>query len=154
MSCAGATQHLGRTPRSSTPTAHPGWTITFSTRRSTVCSATTVEQRSTGNSKGPVRKVVAFQSAHPDFFIAHLDVAKAAEQPEVLVAFGATLRYASRPRCQEVSPTFARRTRGNRQRSLRWPATCASPAGKARLFGTPVVGVGLIPHGGKAGIPC
>ena len=29
-------------------------------------------------------KVVVFQSANPDFFIAHLDVAKAAERPEVL----------------------------------------------------------------------
>ena len=29
-------------------------------------------------------KVVVFQSANPDFFIAHLDVAKAVERPEVL----------------------------------------------------------------------
>jgi enoyl-CoA hydratase/carnithine racemase len=29
-------------------------------------------------------KVVVFQSANPDFFIAHLDVAKAAERPEAL----------------------------------------------------------------------
>ena len=32
----------------------------------------------------PSVKVVVFQSANPDFFIAHLDVAKAAERPEVL----------------------------------------------------------------------
>src|ERR1700722_16970137 len=32
----------------------------------------------------PSVKVVLFQSANPDFFIAHLDVAKAAERPEVL----------------------------------------------------------------------
>jgi enoyl-CoA hydratase/carnithine racemase len=29
-------------------------------------------------------KVVVFQSANPDFFVAHLDVGKAAEQPGVL----------------------------------------------------------------------
>ena len=29
-------------------------------------------------------KVVVFESANPEFFIAHLDVAKAAERPEVL----------------------------------------------------------------------
>ena len=32
----------------------------------------------------PSVKVVVFQSANPDFFIAHLDVAKAAERPEAL----------------------------------------------------------------------
>ena len=32
----------------------------------------------------PSVKVVVFQSANPDFFIAHLDVTKAAERPEVL----------------------------------------------------------------------
>jgi enoyl-CoA hydratase/carnithine racemase len=32
----------------------------------------------------PSVKVVVFQSANPDFFIAHLAVSKAAQQPEVL----------------------------------------------------------------------
>ena len=32
----------------------------------------------------PSVKVVVFQSANPDFFVAHLDVAKAAERPEAL----------------------------------------------------------------------
>ncbi len=32
----------------------------------------------------PSVKVVVFQSANPDFFIAHLDVSKAAERPEML----------------------------------------------------------------------
>ena len=32
----------------------------------------------------PSVKVVMFQSANPDFFVAHLDVAKAAERPAVL----------------------------------------------------------------------
>ena len=32
----------------------------------------------------PSVRVVVFQSANPDFFVAHLDVAKAAERPEVL----------------------------------------------------------------------
>jgi hypothetical protein len=33
---------------------------------------------------GPSVKVIAFQSANPDFFIAHLDVGKAVERPEAL----------------------------------------------------------------------
>jgi enoyl-CoA hydratase/carnithine racemase len=45
----------------------------------------------------PSVKVVVFQSANPDFFIAHLDVAKAAERPEI-VASGANLCCASCPR--------------------------------------------------------
>ena len=32
----------------------------------------------------PSVKVVEFQSANPEFFVAHLDVAKAAERPEAL----------------------------------------------------------------------
>ena len=31
----------------------------------------------------PSVKVVVFQSANPDFFVAHLDVARAAERPEL-----------------------------------------------------------------------
>ena len=42
-------------------------------------------------------KVVVFQSGNPDFFVAHLDVAKAAAQPGCW-AFGATLCFAFRPR--------------------------------------------------------
>jgi enoyl-CoA hydratase/carnithine racemase len=32
----------------------------------------------------PSVKVLVFQSANPDFFVAHLDVGKAAERPEML----------------------------------------------------------------------
>ncbi|MGF6720859.1 ACR3 family arsenite transporter [Paraburkholderia sp. GAS41] len=43
-------------------------------------------------------KVVVFQSANPDFFIAHLDVARAAEQPEVLGLWrDVVLRLSSTP---------------------------------------------------------
>ena len=43
-------------------------------------------------------KVVVFQSDNPDFFIAHLDVAKAAERPEMLGLWREfVLRLASTP---------------------------------------------------------
>jgi len=68
--------------------AHPGrWTITFSNPPiNTFVPATIVELGALMRDleADPSVKVVVFQSANPDFFIAHLDVAKAAEQPEVL----------------------------------------------------------------------
>jgi hypothetical protein len=46
----------------------------------------------------PSVKVVVFQSTNPDFFIAHLDVAKAAERPEVLGLWrDCVLRLSSTP---------------------------------------------------------
>ena len=46
----------------------------------------------------PSAKVVVFQSDNPDFFIAHLDVAKAAERPEMLGLWREfVLRLASTP---------------------------------------------------------
>ena len=57
------------------------------THRSTCLSLTTIVELGTLMTEleaDPSVKVVVFQSANPDFFIAHLDVFKAAEQPEVL----------------------------------------------------------------------
>jgi len=66
----------------------PGlWTITFSNPPINMfVPATIVELGAlmTDLEADPSANVVVFQSANPDFFVAHLDVAKAAERPEVL----------------------------------------------------------------------
>ena len=67
---------------------YPGlWTITFSNPPINMfVPATIVELGAlmTGLEADSSVKVVVFQSANPDFFIAHLDVSKVAERPEVL----------------------------------------------------------------------
>jgi len=67
---------------------YPGlWTITFSNPPINMfVPSAIVELGALMTDLGANRsvKVVVFQSANPDFFIAHLDVAKAAERPEVL----------------------------------------------------------------------
>ena len=71
-----------------TDRTHPGrWTITFSNPPiQHVCSHNVVELEALVKEieADPSVKVIVFQSANPDFFIAHLDVAKAAARPEVL----------------------------------------------------------------------
>src|SRR5215469_16556371 len=71
-----------------TDRAHPGrWTITFSNPPINIfVPATIVELGAlmTGLEADPSVRVVVFQSANPDFFIAHLDVARAVERPEAL----------------------------------------------------------------------
>jgi enoyl-CoA hydratase/carnithine racemase len=66
----------------------PGlWTITFSNPPINMFVPATIVELGTlmtDIEADPSVKVVMFQSAHPDFFIAHLDVAKAAERPEAL----------------------------------------------------------------------
>jgi DNA-binding XRE family transcriptional regulator len=73
------------------PKAHrtyPGrWTITFSNPSINMFVPTTIVELGalmTGLDADPSVKVVLFQSANPDSFIAHLDVVKAAERPEAL----------------------------------------------------------------------
>ena len=90
-------------------------------------------------------KVVVFQSANPDFFIAHLDVAKAAERPEVLDLWrDFVLRLSSAP---VVSVAKIRgRTRGIGNEFVL--ACDMRFASRNALFGNPEVGVGLIPGGG------
>ena len=67
---------------------HPGrWTITFSNPPINMFLPTTIAELGalmTDLEADPSVKVAVFQSANPDFFIAHLDVAKAAAQPGVL----------------------------------------------------------------------
>ena len=71
-----------------TDRTHAGrWTITFSNPPINMFVPTTIVELGalmTDLETDPSVKVVVFQSANPDFFIAHLDVSKAAERPEVL----------------------------------------------------------------------
>src|SRR3984885_15232950 len=71
-----------------TDRTHPGrWTITFSNPPINMfVPATIVELGAlmTDLEADPSVKVVVFQSANPDFFVAHLDVGKAVERPEAL----------------------------------------------------------------------
>ena len=100
----------------------------------------------TGLEADPSLKVVVFQSANPDFFVAHLDVAKAAERPEVLGLWREfVLRLSSTP---VVSIAKIRgRTRGiGNEFVLACDMRFASR--QNALFGNPEVGVGLVPGGG------
>ncbi len=94
----------------------------------------------------PSAKVVVFQSANPEFFVAHLDVAKAAERPEALCLWREfVLRLSS---TQVVSIAKIRgRTRGiGNEFVLACDMRFASRQNS--LFGNPEVGVGLVPGGG------
>ena len=94
----------------------------------------------------PAVKVVLFQSTNPDFFVAHLDVAKAAERPEILVFWrDFVLRLSSAP---VVSVAKIRgRTRGiGNEFVLACDMRFASR--QNALFGNPEIGVGLVPAGG------
>ena len=66
--------------------SYPGqWTITFSNPPINMFVPTTIVELGalmTDLEADPLVKVIVFQSANPDFFVAHLDVAKAAERPE------------------------------------------------------------------------
>jgi enoyl-CoA hydratase/carnithine racemase len=133
-----------------TDRTYPGrWTITFSNPPINIfVSATIVELGAlmTDIEADPSVKVVVFQSANPDFFIAHLDVAKAAERPEVLDLWrDFVLRLSSAP---VVSIAKIRgRTRGiGNEFVLACDMRFASR--QNALFGNPEVGVGLIPGGG------
>jgi enoyl-CoA hydratase/carnithine racemase len=91
-------------------------------------------------------KVVVFQSANPDFFIAHLDVAQAVERPDLLGLWrDFVLRLSSMP---VVSIAKIRgRTRGiGNEFVLACDMRFASR--QNAVFGNPEVGVGLIPGGG------
>jgi enoyl-CoA hydratase/carnithine racemase len=67
---------------------YPGrWTVTFSNPPINMFVPSTIVELGTlmtDLDADPSVKAVVFQSANPDFFIAHLDVAKAAERPEML----------------------------------------------------------------------
>jgi len=133
-----------------TDRTYPGqWTITFSNPPINMFVPTTIvelEALMTDLEADPSVKVVVFQSANPDFFIAHLDVGKAAERPEVLGLWrDFVLRLSSAP---VVSIAKIRgRTRGiGNEFVLACDMRFASR--QSALFGNPEVGVGLVPGGG------
>jgi enoyl-CoA hydratase/carnithine racemase len=134
----------------STDRTHPSrWTITFSNPPINIfVPATIVELGAlmTQLEADPSVKVVVFQSANPDFFVAHLDVGKAAERPEVLGLWREfVLRLSSAP---VVSIAKVRgRTRGiGNEFVLACDMRFASR--QTALFGNPEIGVGLVPGGG------
>ena len=134
----------------STDRTNPGlWTITFSNPPINMFVPTTIVELGalmTDLEANSSVKVVVFQSANPDFFIAHLDVVKAAEQPEVLGLWrDFVLRLSSEP---VVSIAKIRgRTRGiGNEFVLACDMRFASR--QNALFGQPEVGTGLIPGGG------
>jgi len=129
---------------------HPGrWTITFSNPPINVFVPTTILELGalmTDLTADPSVKVVVFESANPDFYIAHLDVAKAAERPETLGLWrDFVLRLSSSP---VVSIAKIRgRTRGiGNEFVLACDMRFASR--QNALFGNPEIGVGLVPGGG------
>ena len=129
---------------------HPGrWTITFSNPPINMFLPSTIVELGalmTDLEADPSVKVAVFQSANSDFYIAHLDVAKAAAQPEVLDLWrDFVLRLSSAP---VVSIAKIRgRTRGiGNEFVLACDMRFASR--QSALFGNPEVGVGLIPGGG------
>ncbi len=128
----------------------PGrWTITFNNPPINMFVPSTIVELGTlmtDLEADPSVKVVVFQSANPDFFIAHLDVAKAAERPEALGLWrDFVLRLSSTP---VVSIAKIRgRTRGiGNEFVLACDMRFASR--QNALFGNPELGVGLIPAGG------
>ncbi len=130
--------------------AYPGrWTITFNNPPINMFVPTTIVELGalmTGLEADPTVKVVVFQSANPDFFVAHLDVAKAAERPEALGLWrDFVLRLSSAP---VVSIAKVRgRTRGiGNEFVLACDMRFASR--QSALFGQPEIGVGLVPGGG------
>ena len=125
------------------------WTITFDNAPINMFLPTTIDELGllmTEIESSPSVKVVVFQSVNPDFFIAHLDVAKAAERPDALGLWRKfVLRLSSSP---VVSIAKIRgRTRGiGNEFVLACDMRFASR--QSALFGNPEVGVGLVPGGG------
>src|SRR5690348_2601499 len=88
MSQTGAAQHRRELSQFEIDRSHSGrWTITFSNPPINMFVPSTIVELGAlmkDLEADASVKVVVFQSANPEFFIAHLDVAKAAERPEVL----------------------------------------------------------------------
>jgi enoyl-CoA hydratase/carnithine racemase len=130
--------------------SRPGqWTITFSNPPINMFVPATIVELAAlmaDLEANPSVKVVVFQSDNPEFFVAHLDVAKAAQQREVLGLWrDFVLRLSS---AHVVSIAKVRgRTRGiGNEFVLACDMRFASR--QNALFGNPEVGVGLIPGGG------
>ena len=129
---------------------HPGrWTITFNNPPINMFVPATIDELGslmTELEADRSLKVVVFQSANPEFFIAHLDVAKAVERPGVLDLWrDVVLRLASAP---VVSIAKIRgRTRGIGNEFV-LACDMRFVGRQSAVFGNPEVGVGLVPGGG------
>src|SRR5271169_5644659 len=128
----------------------PGlWTITFSNPPINMFLPTTIVELGALMSDleaDPSVKVVVFQSANPDFFIAHLDVGKAAERPEVLGLWRDFVLRLSSTAVVSIAKIRGR-TRGiGNEFVLACDMRFASR--QSALFGNPEIGVGLVPGGG------
>jgi enoyl-CoA hydratase/carnithine racemase len=129
---------------------HPGrWTITFNNPPINIFVPSTIGELGTLLTEleaDPSVKVVVFQSANPDFFIAHLDVAKAAERPEVLGLWRDNVLRLSSMAVVSIAKVRGR-TRGiGNEFVLACDMRFASR--QSAVFGNPEVGVGLVPGGG------
>jgi enoyl-CoA hydratase/carnithine racemase len=128
----------------------PGlWTITFSNPPINMFVPTTIVESGalmTDIEADPSVKVVVFQSANPDFFIAHLDVGKAAERPKVLGLWRDFVLRLSSSRVVSIA-RIRGRTRGiGNEFVLACDMRFANR--QNAVFGNPEVGVGLVPAGG------
>jgi enoyl-CoA hydratase/carnithine racemase len=129
---------------------YPGrWTVTFSNPPINMFLPTTIDELGTLMTEIEADasvKVVVFQSANPDFFIAHLDVSKAAERPEVLGLWrDFVLRLSSTPVVSIAKVRGGARGIGN-EFVLACDMRFASR--QSAQFGNPEIGVGLVPGGG------
>jgi enoyl-CoA hydratase/carnithine racemase len=134
----------------STDRANPGrWTVTFSSPPINMFLPTTIDELGmlmTELEADPSVKVVVFQSANPDFFIAHLDVSKAAERPGILGLWrDFVLRLSSTPVVSVAKVRGRARGIGN-EFILACDMRFASR--QSAQFGNPEIGVGLVPGGG------
>ncbi|HTV58953.1 MAG TPA: cytochrome P450 [Verrucomicrobiae bacterium] len=150
MSQPGVAQHRGDPSQFNIERSYPGrWTITFSNPPINMFVPATIDELRALMAEldaDPSVKVIVFQSANPDFFVAHLDVAKAAERPGVLDLWrDFVLRLSSAP---IVSIAKIRgRTRGiGNEFALACDMRFAGR--QSAVFGNPEVGVGLVPGGG------
>jgi enoyl-CoA hydratase/carnithine racemase len=125
------------------------WTVTFSNPPINMFVPTTIDELRalmTDLEADPSVKVVVFKSANPDFFIAHLDVAKAAERPDVLDLWRDFVLRLSSTTVVSIAKIRGR-TRGiGNEFVLACDMRFASR--QSALFGNPEIGVGLIPGGG------
>jgi enoyl-CoA hydratase/carnithine racemase len=150
MAESSAAQQAGNPSQFSIDRTHRGfWTVTFSNPPINMFVPDTIVEIGALMAQieaDPAVKVVVFESSNPEFFVAHLDVAKAAARPEVLDLWREfVVRLSSAP---VISIAKIRgRTRGiGNEFVLACDMRFASR--QNALFGNPELGVGLIPAGG------
>src|SRR5579871_3647035 len=137
-------------PQFNVDRSHPGrWTVTFNNPPINMFVPGTIVELGALLAELEAEastKVVLFKSANREFFVAHLDVAKAAERPEVLSLWrDFVVRLSSSPVVSIAKIRGRARGIGN-EFVLACDMRFASR--QSALFGNPEVGVGLIPGGG------